>query len=137
MTSNQAPGVYAVLEKLLRETKEPLTAADLFDNPDVKKYASTVNRVSDYVAHMWRRELVQRYTAPPQLSNKARFAYMWKENGPTFEPVPDNKVVKQMPNMKVLKHPLSKPNIRITEEDDRVIIELDEFSITIQSTRTK
>ena len=131
MTPPSQPGIYAVLERLLRATKDPLTAADLFENQDVKNFADSVNRVSDYVGHMWRRGLVQRWTAPPQLNNKTRFAYTWKEGGPTAEPVQDK--VKRLPEMRVLKNPLSKPNIRITEEDDRVIIELDEFSITVQS----
>ncbi len=54
--TNQAEGkgIYAILEKLLRATNEnkPLTCTDLFDDPEVKKYADFPNRVSDYIGHM-------------------------------------------------------------------------------------
>ena len=56
-------GIYAILEQLLRATSEPLTCVDLFDRiPGVKRYAGAPNRISDYVGHMWRRGLLQRWT---------------------------------------------------------------------------
>lgn len=124
------PGIYAILEKLLKKTTEPLTCVDLFDHSEVRSRVQTSNRVSDYLAHMWRRGLLQRWTAPSNLATKARFAYTWKA-AKEAAPVPDK--VKPLPEMKVLRNPLSKPNILVTEEDDRITIELEEFSIIIQS----
>jgi len=125
------PGIYAVLERLLRATKDdPLTCVDLFDDPEVKRHADSANRVSDYVAHMWRRGLLQRWTAPRDLSNKARYAYTWKDVQ-TSTPVPDK--VRNMPDMKVLKNPLTKPNISILGEDNCITLDFDDFTLTIKS----
>ena len=62
-TADHNQGIYAILEQLLRATSESLTCVDLFEKiPDVKRYAETPNRISDYVGHMWRRGLLQRWT---------------------------------------------------------------------------
>ena len=130
---NSGQGIYAVLERLLKATDDnhPLTCTDLFDDPEVKKYADSPNRVSDYVGHMWRRGLVQRWTAPRTLNNKARFAYTWK-GAPTVEPLPDKKV-SHMPDLKVLKNPLTKPNVVVTEGDNEIVLDFAEFTLTIRS----
>lgn len=127
MTNLKRPpsGVYAVLERLLRATKdEPLTCVDLFDNPEVKQFASSANRVSDYIGHMHRRGLLQRWTAPPQLNNKARYAYTWLDNREPAKPV--LRVVKERERDK------PKQNINVTELDDQVVIELADFTVTIK-----
>ena len=41
--------------------------------------------------------------------------------------------VRQMPDMKVLKNPLTKPNIQIIEEGNSVVIDFPDFTITVQS----
>lgn len=131
-TADHSQGIYAILEQLLRATSEPLTCVDLFEKiPDVKRYAETPNRISDYVGHMWRRGLLQRWTAPKTLESKARYAYTWKDGSKDAKPVPDK--VRQMPDMKVLKNPLTKPNIQIIEEGDRVVLDFPDFTITVQS----
>lgn len=136
MNEAEEPGIYAILEKLLRATKEPLTCVDLFDAiPNVKQYAANPNRISDYVGHMWRRGLLQRWTAPPQLNNKSRFAYTWKDST-AFEKVAETPRVKSMPDMKVLQTPGVKPQVLITEEDDRIALDFADFTLTIKSKRT-
>ncbi len=135
--TNQAEGkgIYAILEKLLRATNEnkPLTCTDLFDDPEVKKYADSPNRVSDYIGHMWRRGLLQRWTAPRNLNNKARYAYTWKDKT-TVEPVPDK--VSHMPDLKVLKSPLTKPNVTIIEDENEIVLDFAEFTITVRSKKS-
>lgn len=135
--TNQAEGkgIYAILEKLLRATNEnkPLTCTDLFDDPEVKKYADSPNRVSDYIGHMWRRGLLQRWTAPRNLNNKARYAYTWKDKT-TVEPVPDK--VSRMPDLKVLKSPLTKPNVTIIEDENEIVLDFAEFTITVRSKKS-
>ncbi len=135
--TNQAEGkgIYAILEKLLRATNEnkPLTYTDLFDDPEVKKYADSPNRVSDYIGHMWRRGLLQRWTAPRNLNNKARYAYTWKDKT-TVEPVPDK--VSRMPDLKVLKSPLTKPNVTIIEDENEIVLDFAEFTITVRSKKS-
>lgn len=137
---NNGQGIYAVLERLLKATDErnPLTCTDLFDDPEVKKYADSPNRVSDYVAHMWRRGLLQRWTAPRNLNNKARFAYTWK-GATTVEPLPDKSSgkVSQMPDLKILKNPLSKPNITVTEGDNEIVLDFADFTLTIRSKKNE
>lgn len=135
--TNQAEGkgIYAILEKLLRATNEnkPLTCTDLFDDPEVKKYADSPNRVSDYIGHMWRRGLLQRWTAPRNLNNKARYAYTWKDKT-TVEPVPDK--ASRMPDLKVLKSPLTKPNVTIIEDENEIVLDFAEFTITVRSKKS-
>ena len=131
----EGKGIYAILEKLLRATNEnkPLTCTDLFDDPEVKKYADSPNRVSDYIGHMWRRGLLQRWTAPRNLNNKARYAYTWKDKT-TVEPVPDK--VSRMPDLKVLKSPLTKPNVTIIEDENEIVLDFAEFTITVRSKKS-
>lgn len=50
-------GIYQVLERLLKAANRPLTCVELFDAPEVRQLAPDVNRVSDYLGHMYRRAL--------------------------------------------------------------------------------
>ena len=60
-----------------------------------------------------------------------QLAYTWKDGSKEAKPVPDK--VRQMPDMKVLKNPLTKPNIQIIEEGNSVVIDFPDFTTTIQS----
>lgn len=53
-------GLYRLLEKLLRAAKEPKNCNELFDVAEVREYAASPNRVSDYLGNMWRRGLLRR-----------------------------------------------------------------------------
>lgn len=113
-------GIYRILERYLRETNEPLTCVELFDRPDVKKYAKNANKVSDYLGHMWRRDLLDRYPAPKTSTSLARWAYTWKnqdEQAEQIGPVPR----------------LTKPRIQIDETDSGVTITFPAFVISIRS----
>ena len=127
MTS--ASGIYTILERLIKKAGDtPVTCLDLFDDPDVKQYAKTSNRVSDFLGHMWRRGLLQRWTAANDLTTRARYAYTWKDSTPQKLDTP------AVP-LKVIQNALSKPNVTITEEDSRIVLDFADFTITVQSKR--
>ena len=72
--------IYQILEELLQKAGDnPQTCVDLYDDPRVKLLATNPNRVSDYLGHMWRRGLVQRWYASKELSQRSRYAYTWIE----------------------------------------------------------
>lgn len=116
-------GIYRTLEELLRKAKAPVTCVDLFDNPEVKQYAPNANKVSDYLGHMWRRGLLQRYTAPQTSTSLARYAYLWRQEDSSQKrgqviPIP-------MPS-----HVRHRMDIR--EVDGELVVEFAEFSLHIR-----
>lgn len=135
MRIRDAFGIYHVLETLLKKSKEPRTCVDLFDHPDVKKFADSVNRVSDYLGHMYRRGLLGRVPAPKTLNSQARWAYFWKDRSEvTIEEAPKPPVAPAP--LPATDHPqtvLSKPNISITDDGGTVVIDLPQLTITIRS----
>lgn len=115
--------IYQVLEDLLKAAGDnPQTCVDLFDSPRVKELAEDPNRVSDYLGHMWRRNLVQRWYAPKDKTTRSRYAYTWIEPEPT-EPEP----VTRLTTVREQK----KPNVTVTEGEGHVTLDFPEFTITI------
>jgi hypothetical protein len=147
MASNlrSAFGIYHVLENILKETDQPLTCVDLFDKPDVRKFADTANRVSDYLGHMYRRELLDRIPAPKTANSQARWAYIWKgklgfrptEVVPLKKPEaapPEVPAAQPAAEIKVQQGKiLEKPNIEITQNGELVTIDLPALTITIRT----
>lgn len=130
MSIKSEAGIYKVLEDLLKATDDanPLTCVDLFNNPKVRKFAPDANKVSDFLGHMWRRGLLQRWYAPKDSRAKARYAYTWKNedvNTPSSVPVDRIGVV---PGRYA-----SKPNVTITESEHSIILDFPQFTITVQS----
>lgn len=106
-TSNKS-GIYQLLETRIRASKDPLTCVDLYDFPEIKEITRDANRVSDYLWHMWRRGLLQRWYSPQKsISQRARFAYTWQTK-------------------------YAKPNVTITEDDASVTLDFEQFTITVQ-----
>jgi hypothetical protein len=153
MSSNirTAFGIYHVLEVLLKETGQPLTCVDLYDKPEVRKFADSANRVSDYLGHMWRRELLDRVPAPKTVNSQARWAYIWKgklghkppelvklakPEEATQDAVPATQP-EQLPTKvsAVAKSEtiLNKPEITITNNGELVTIDLPALTITIRT----
>jgi len=120
--------IYQILEELLRAAgSNPQTCADLFDDPRVKELAPNTNRVSDYLGHMWRRGLVQRWYASKDTAQRSRYAYTWLEQAPAApEPVERLTVVPK------LKPVPEKPNITVTEDEGSVTLDFKEFTITVK-----
>lgn len=119
-------GIYRVIERLLKEAKTPLTCNDLFDDPDIKRFAPDANKVSDYLGHMWRRGLIDRYHAPKTSTSFARYAYGWKERPSEAELKP----VESAPRPRGVK-----PQLNITEDGNTLILEFGELTITVRSNR--
>jgi hypothetical protein len=115
-------GIYSVLERHLKAASQPLTCVDLFAKNDVKKFATSANKVSDYLGHMWRRGLLDRFYAPKESTSMARYGYLWKEQPTQAEPEP---VVQQSP--------ARRSKVDITEKDGAVEIRMEKVVITIRS----
>ena len=123
-------GLFGALETELRKAKEPLDCATLFDKESVRRHAETVNRVSDYLGHMWRKGLALRLPAPRLEGTRARWLYVWKNKGPVSKTVPDmSKAIEFHPTVDAM---LSRPGLDITEEDGMVVITLPSITITIR-----
>lgn len=113
----------------------------MFDSPDVKKFADSVNRVSDYLGHMYRRGLLGREPAPKTLNSQARWGYFWKNRAEVdalkAATVAHRATLEQVTSATELPAPLrrilSKPNIEITDNGGTVVIDLPELMITIRS----
>lgn len=126
-------GVYSEIEKLLKQSSTPMTCVDLFDHQQIRNHASTPNRVSDYLGHMFRRGLLGREMAPKTPNSQARFAYFWKEPkrparaAYSAPAAVDDQLVRGKSNVL-----LDKPSIQISEDGGLVTIELPQLSITIK-----
>ena len=129
MAIKSEAGIYQVLEDALKGAPDPLTCVDLFELSTVRKYAADSNKVSDFLGHMWRRGLLQRWYAPKESRAKARYAYTWlqEENSSSAAPLdPPTHIASN--NAKTM----TRPHVTITEEDQRVTLDFPQFTITIQ-----
>lgn len=118
--------IYQVLEELLRAAgNTPLTCVDLFDDQRVKDLVPSPNRVSDYLGHMWRRGVVQRWYASKETSSRSRYAYTWIEQPEeVLEPVTRLTVPRKLAP--------EKPNITVVEDDGSITLDFKEFTITVK-----
>lgn len=143
MSIAQSFGIYHALEMALRKTDKPLTCVDLLDNPEVRKFTDSSNKVSDYLGNMWRRGLLQRYHAPKTANSMARWAYEWK-GGENRRPalVPQAPAVEHnsaepnrsdMNGRSNVTQLLTKPQISISNHGERVVIDLPALKITIET----
>lgn len=133
MSFRNAYGIYHVIEKLLKASSEPLTCVDLYDTAEVRKYADSVNRVSDYLGHMWRRKLLKRFDVPRTQTSAARYAYSWRDMSlgapaqrhqqPRLEIVPPRPALPAA----------DKPKLEVIPEANGLRIELPGFTVVIKS----
>ncbi len=108
-------GLFPALEAALKAAKEPMDCQTLYDMPQIREHAASVNRVSDYLGGLWRKGKVVRLPAPKSDNSRSRWAYSWKggrgaklHEGVIYTP-------------KVLA---DRPSMLITEEGSKVTIEL-------------
>lgn len=118
--------IYKVLEHLLRESDTPLTSVQLWDAPEVREHAKSAEKVSDHLGLMWRRGLVQRWTAPKDSLARARYAYTWIDQ-------PEANVPKRVEALHVVTSPHKRANVTITEEKDRVVLDFEKFTLIVQA----
>lgn len=72
--------IYTEIEKILKRSKNPLTCTDLYDKPEIRKEAESVQQVSDSLGYLWRRGLLARQPAPRTGAKSARYAYSWRSD---------------------------------------------------------
>ena len=117
-------GLFPVLEAALKASSEPLDCQSLYDMPEVRKVASNVKRVSDYLGGLWRRGLVIRSAAPKTTPRRASWLYEWKgSKGPRIE----NHVLEYAPRVLA-----DRPTVLITEEGNVITLEFPNLIISIR-----
>lgn len=129
-------GVYHVLETILKAATEPITCNAVFEHSEIQKFASTPNRVSDYLGHMYRRGVLGRVPAPKNLYDQSRWAYFWKasERRPSAASAgAKHAVVSAVSRSKANGEMiLKRPNVEISETGSHILIELPDLVITIR-----
>jgi hypothetical protein len=118
-------GLLQTLEKILRTTGQPMDCNQLFDMPEVREYAATANRVSDYLGGLWRKGLVTRLPSASEGTSRARWSYQWKELAPL------GVGVEYAPRLIA-----DRPNLVITEDGTTIHITLPHLVISIRQTKS-
>lgn len=119
--------IYKILERHIKESDQPVSCSDLWERLDVRENAKSPEKVSDFLGLMWRKGLLQRWNTPLTSTSRSRYAYSWhddKEESPT----PLDKSAPRLVNST-----RRKSTVTITEIDDRVILDFDHFTMTIQA----
>lgn len=130
MQARSEEGLFDVLEKILKEAKQPMDCVDIYDgNMEVRKRAANPNRVSDYLGNMWRKGLLQRLPAPRGEGKKARWLYVWKGRQ---QVKPD--LAKAVSYDETMQTIIDKPNLLIEEDGRLLTITLPGIRVMIQQT---
>ena len=115
-------GLFPALERTLQAATAPLDCNQLYDLPEIKTHAASVNRVSDYLGNLWRKGLVERLQAPKYPDGRSRWLYRWRGNR---APSPEGIVYAP----RVLA---DRPTMLVTEEGGMLNIELPNLLISIR-----
>lgn len=115
------------IELALQQSDEPLDCNELFDMPEIREIAPSVNRVSDYLGVLFRRGVVSRIQSPKDGTSRARWKYFWKGRPLPAWRTKGTKVVDYRP-----KPILDRPNMYIADEGDFISIELPNLIIEIK-----
>lgn len=117
-------GLFPVLEAILKASNEPLDCQALYDMPEVRAHAASVNRVSDYLGGLWRKGLVVRLPAPKDSKSRARWMYEWKgDRGPKLH----THALEYAPRVLA-----DRPTCLITEEGNVITMEFPHLIISIR-----
>ena len=117
-------GLFPALEAALKASEAPMDCQALYDLPEIKKYASSVNRVSDYLGGLWRKGLVTRAAAPKSDDSRARWEYSWKgQKGPKIF----DGAVEYAPRVLA-----DRPSVLITEEGNVMTLEFPNLIIQVR-----
>lgn len=123
--------IYECLDKVFENSKEPLTCVDLMDMPGVRDAAierwgkdiqESTEKLSDTLGFMWRRGILDRFPAPLNPKNKARYAYAKKAVVNDMDPVPYEPKVRTK----------NKGDLEIVEKDGEVVLNFEKFTIVIR-----
>lgn len=130
MAIKSKAGIYQILEDRLKATgSTPLTCVDLYDDAEIAEHAANANKVSDFLGHMWRRGLLQRWYNPRDSTQKARFAYTWKDESPV---VLTQTAPPKIEQLNIIRNQYAKPHVTITEDDACITLDFEQFTITVQ-----
>ena len=126
-------GIYRAIERVLKQHGEtPQTCVDIYEgDSEVRELMGDggANKVSDHLGHMWRRGLLQRWFAGAKNTARARYAYTWLE---AAEGVVTPKKLAEAKASYLSVVPAAKPNVTITEQDNRIVLGFDTFTITVE-----
>lgn len=122
-------GLFDVLEDELKKASQPLDCQTLFDRTAVRKHAASVNRVSDYLGHMWRKGLVTRLPSPRIEGTRARWMYMWKGREAPVLPTVEDAVPPYAGSGRLL---VDRPEVKISEDGGKIVIDLPQITLTIK-----
>lgn len=115
-------GLFPALEAALKAASEPLDCIALFDMPEIRMHAASVNRVSDYLGGLWRKGQVVRLPAPKNENSRSRWLYEWKgSKGPRLH------AIEYAPRILA-----DRPTLLITEEGNNITIELPNLILSIR-----
>jgi hypothetical protein len=118
-------GLYQALEKILRKARKPMDCVELYDIREVRDFAATPNRVSDYLGNMWRKGEVKRLPGPSTEHSGARWSYQWKDR------LPAGVGIEYEPRLLV-----DRPAVVVTEEGSTMTLTMPNLIITIRQTNT-
>lgn len=118
--------IYKIIEKHLKAAESPLSCVDLWDHSDVQANARSPEKISDYLGLMWRRGIVQRWDVPKTSNSRSRYAYTWKEDEQAAQP-------RKVERIHSVSGTYRKANVTITEEENRLVLDFDKFTLTIQA----
>lgn len=123
--------IYEHLEAVFEKAEEPLTCVDLMERPEVRAAALSrwgkdvqyaTEKLSDTIAFMWRRGILERFPAPLNPRNKARWAYGKKDIVRDTTPVPyEPKTITR-----------NKGDLEIIEKDGEVVLNFEKFTVVIK-----
>ena len=117
-------GLFPILEAAIKAASEPLDCQALFDMPEVREHAASVNRVSDYLGGLWRKGLVVRLPAPKDSNSRSRWMYEWKGGkGPKLH----THALEYVPRVLA-----DRPTVLITEEGNVITLEFPNLLISIR-----
>lgn len=119
--------IYRILEGYLKSTDTPLSSSALWEHADVQANARSAEKVSDYLGLMWRRNLLQRWNTPATATSRARYAYTWRTETDDAQATP------VMSSIHGVSSPHKRGNVVITEDNDRVVLDFDKFTIIVQA----
>lgn len=123
-------GLYNAIEKVLREKGTAMDCVELFDLPEIRRYAASANRVSDYLGSLWRKGLCTRLPSPSSYNSRAKWMYKWKDkpDDPKVIPGPPIEGLEYAPKLLV-----DRPLLQITEEGHTIQLTTPHLTILIKT----
>lgn len=123
--------IYERLEEVFVKITEPMTCVDLMEIPAIRKAATerwgsdvqyATEKLSDTLGFMWKRDMLNRFSAPPNPRNKARWAYAKKNAPVSAEPIPYDPGT----------HTKNKGTLEIIEKEGEVVLNFEKFTVVIR-----